>query len=227
MDAVLAEVIGAYVGHDGRLRATDRDAAPQDPAARRLEHGGLDTRVAHHEPCARGTSVVPARHGHAADIHAVRAVVAGAPSLRPRTGRDESHGGCLTVGTRHDRRRDVPQVVPGHGRDSWQFIEREAAAARTRAQRQDRFVEHVRQAAGIRRSDQRTQERPCLASRQALQARQGAHASSSTGGSSTAPPVRRLHRRGHERFRQARPMQRVAVEQRRAQRPLVHFGCGE
>jgi len=226
VDPVLAEMVCTDVHHDGGMRARHGKTAPQDPAARRLQHGRLDASFAQHRPRADRTRVVAAVERLRSDEKAVGAAVSGSMARGAQASRDQPHRGRLAIRARHQRRRHIVQLRPGYIRNERRRIQWKAAAASATADRDHLVVEQPRQVARLGCIRQRAQVRARLRGRQHLQPRDR-RLLVDLGRQRVGAGRPGLDRGSDQRLLERAPVRRIAVVQRRAQRPLVQLGRGE
>ena len=132
VDAVFAEMIRTHVGDDRGVGPRNGDSAAQNAAACGFENGRFGAALAHDHPGAGGAGIISHRERFIVEEYTVGAVVARPPAVGPRAGGEQAHRGGLPVGSRDDRRRDVPQRRPRNRRSLRQCRERKAPPARAR-----------------------------------------------------------------------------------------------
>src|SRR5258708_5895002 len=229
MDAVFAEMIGAHIGDDRSVGLRYCYSTSKDAAARCFKNGRLRAPFAHHHPRARRSGIVSRRQNFIVDKYPVRAVVSRVPAMGPCASGQKTYRSGFPVGPCDDHRWDVPQFLPSDIVDIRQGGQRKTASADAGSEGQFRFVDDARQAT-CRRCVEK-----CPELRMRLNGRQALKAGERRGFLDDGLYIRRrirgvlggLQRLGNQRRLEAAPPNRIALDQRRAQRPLVHFGRQE
>ncbi len=165
VDAVFAEMIDADVGDDRRIGTRERQAAPQDAAARGLQHRKFDRRVAQYRACAGRAGVVAGGDLFAIDIEAIRTAMAGAQAGFARDGAQQARGRGLAVAARDERGRDRMKTTPVHVARRRHRVDRPGLRAGAAADAHCVVVDQQRDLMLSRRIGQRDERRPPFARR--------------------------------------------------------------
>ena len=126
VDPLQAKMVGRDVGHHRHVVGRIADAAQQDPAACRLEHGQLQARLRQDATGTAEAGPIARLHELVADVDAVRVGHPHPPAGLPRDVRDQARGGALAVGAgdrhhRHMRRGQVRPRTGGNGAQGTQL----------------------------------------------------------------------------------------------------------
>ena len=131
----LPEMVLRHVEHRHGFGTRHAETAPQQAAARGLEHGRVDVRVAQHPPGAAGSGVVAPLEDLVADLDAVGRRDAGRLPGRLEHRGDDTYRGRLAVRAGHHGERHVVDLLPVQRLGVRQLVDVEPAAARARADR--------------------------------------------------------------------------------------------